>query len=77
MATILQTNQLTKHYGRHRGIIDVTCEIQEGEVFGFLGPNGAAQTARRRGSWRNELRREQVRRCRATGKTSWSLVCFE
>lgn len=50
MATILQTNQLTKHYGRHRGIIDVTCEIQEGEVFGFLGPNGAAQTARRRGS---------------------------
>lgn len=44
MATILQTNQLTKHYGRHRGIIDVTCEIQEGEVFGFLGPNGAGKT---------------------------------
>ena len=44
MATILQTNQLTKHYGRQRGIIEVICEIQEGEVFGFLGPNGAGKT---------------------------------
>lgn len=44
MTTILQTNQLTKSYGRNRGILDVTCAILEGEVFGFLGPNGAGKT---------------------------------
>ncbi len=37
MSTIIQTNQLSKSYGRSRGIIDVTFDIQEGEVFGFLG----------------------------------------
>ena len=36
MSTIIQTNQLTKSYGRNRGVIDVTFDIQEGEVFGFL-----------------------------------------
>ncbi len=41
---IVQTNQLTKHYGSSRGISDVTFAVQEGEVFGFLGPNGAGKT---------------------------------
>ena len=44
MSTIIQTNKLTKSYGRSRGIIDVTFAIEEGEVFGFLGPNGAGKT---------------------------------
>jgi len=44
MSTIIQTNQLTKSYGRSRGILAVPCAIQEGEVFGVLGPNGAGQT---------------------------------
>jgi ABC-2 type transport system ATP-binding protein len=44
MSTIIQTNRLTKSYGRSRGIIDVSFAIQEGEVFGFLGPNGAGKT---------------------------------
>jgi ABC-2 type transport system ATP-binding protein len=44
MSTIIQTNKLTKSYGRSRGIIDVTFDIQGGEVFGFLGPNGAGKT---------------------------------
>ncbi|MBV9709733.1 MAG: ABC transporter ATP-binding protein [Ktedonobacteraceae bacterium] len=44
MSAIIQTNQLTKSYGRSRGIIDVSFEIQKGEVFGFLGPNGAGKT---------------------------------
>jgi ABC-2 type transport system ATP-binding protein len=37
MAAIIQTDRLTKSYGRSRGIIDVTFGIEEGEVFGFLG----------------------------------------
>src|SRR5438067_999112 len=44
MSAIIQTNQLTKSYGKSRGIIDVTFDIQECEVFGFLGPNGAGKT---------------------------------
>jgi ABC-2 type transport system ATP-binding protein len=44
MSAIIQTRQLSKHYGRSRGIIDVTMGVEEGEVFGFLGPNGAGKT---------------------------------
>ena len=44
MTSAIQTQQLTKAYGQHRGIIDVDLEIQEGEAFGFLGPNGAGKT---------------------------------
>ena len=44
MSPIIETEQLTKFYGPHRGIVDVDLEIQPGEVFGFLGPNGAGKT---------------------------------
>src|SRR5260370_2690544 len=48
MSIIIQTKQLTKSYGRSRGIIDLTFAIQEGEGFGFLGHNGAGKTTTRR-----------------------------
>jgi ABC-2 type transport system ATP-binding protein len=44
MASVIHTEQLTKAYGAHRGIIDVDLDIAEGEAFGFLGPNGAGKT---------------------------------
>ena len=44
MTAIIQTEQLTKSYGPHRGIVDIDLEVQEGEAFGFLGPNGAGKT---------------------------------
>ena len=44
MSAIIETRQLTKHYGSQRGIIDVDLEVGQGEVFGFLGPNGAGKT---------------------------------
>jgi ABC-2 type transport system ATP-binding protein len=44
MSAVIQTEQLTKSYGSHRGIIEVDLEVQGGEVFGFLGPNGAGKT---------------------------------
>ena len=37
----IETRGLTKRYGAARGIDDVTFSITTGEVFCFLGPNGA------------------------------------
>jgi ABC-2 type transport system ATP-binding protein len=41
---VIETDGLTKLYGKHRGIEDVTFAVEPGEVFGFLGPNGAGKT---------------------------------
>lgn len=40
----IQTDKLTKSYGRNRGIIELDLQVRPGEVFGFLGPNGAGKT---------------------------------
>ncbi len=44
MTAIITAESLTKYYGRHRGIEDLTFEVAEGKTFGFLGPNGAGKT---------------------------------
>lgn len=44
MESAIQTHNLTKTYGKHRGIQDVNLDIHPGEVFGFLGPNGAGKS---------------------------------
>ena len=44
MADVIRTEQLTKSYGAHRGIIDLDLTVAETEAFGFLGPNGAGKT---------------------------------
>lgn len=41
---IIETNNLTKIYGKSRGISDVNLKIKEGEIFGFVGPNGAGKS---------------------------------
>jgi ABC-2 type transport system ATP-binding protein len=40
----IETEALTKRYGRHRGIEGVSFTVRPGEIFGFLGPNGAGKT---------------------------------
>ncbi|MEZ4518914.1 MAG: ABC transporter ATP-binding protein [Chloroflexota bacterium] len=45
---VIETNNLTVYYGRHRGIVDVDLQVLTGEVFGFLGPNGAGKTTTER-----------------------------
>ena len=40
----IQLEHLTKSYGSHRGIVDVTLEAHAGQIVGFLGPNGAGKT---------------------------------
>lgn len=44
MAPALVLEQLTKFYGRRRGVLDLSLEVRRGEVFGFLGPNGAGKS---------------------------------
>lgn len=41
---IIQTENLTKYYGKARGILDVNLSIKEGDFFGFIGPNGAGKS---------------------------------
>ena len=45
---IIETQNLTVYYGKHRGIENVNLTVKEGEVFGFLGPNGAGKTTTQR-----------------------------
>ncbi len=40
----IETQNLTKFYGKARGIIDLNLQIEPGEIFGFIGPNGAGKS---------------------------------
>ena len=40
----IQTANLTKYYGKSRGIVDLNLTVKEGEFFGFIGPNGAGKS---------------------------------
>ncbi|MCP2014842.1 sodium transport system ATP-binding protein [Deinococcus sp. HSC-46F16] len=41
---MLEIRNLSKTYGRHAALRDVSLTAGEGEVFGLLGPNGAGKT---------------------------------
>jgi ABC-2 type transport system ATP-binding protein len=41
---VIETERLSKYYGKYRGVVDLDLEVRSGEVFGFLGPNGAGKT---------------------------------
>lgn len=38
---ILEIQNLTKYYGKIRGVENLSLKLEEGEIFGFIGPNGA------------------------------------
>jgi ABC-2 type transport system ATP-binding protein len=44
MESVIQTENLTKFYGKSRGIEDVNITVRKGDIFGFLGPNGAGKS---------------------------------
>lgn len=41
---MIEVMELTKWYGKKRGVEDITFSVQEGEVVGLLGPNGAGKS---------------------------------
>jgi len=44
MEPVIETQKLTKDYGQHRGVVNLTMSINQGEIFGYLGPNGSGKT---------------------------------
>ena len=41
---MIEVNNLTKQYGRHTAVDNISFKIDAGEIVGFLGPNGAGKT---------------------------------
>lgn len=41
---VVETENLTKVYGKQKAVDGVTFSVYEGEIFGLLGPNGAGKT---------------------------------
>lgn len=41
---VLEINDVTKLYSNKRGIMDVSLSVDEGQIFGLLGPNGSGKT---------------------------------
>ena len=42
--TILEIKNLTKYYGKVKGVENLSLSLNKGEIFGFIGPNGAGKS---------------------------------
>jgi ABC-2 type transport system ATP-binding protein len=41
---MIRTHGLTKHFGRVVAVDDLELQVDEGDIYGFLGPNGSGKT---------------------------------
>lgn len=44
MTTLISAKQLTRYYGKHCAVNNVSFELEKGQIIGFLGVNGAGKT---------------------------------
>jgi len=44
VTSAIQTEGLSKRYGRRLSLADLDLDVEGGEIFGYLGPNGAGKT---------------------------------
>lgn len=44
MQVVIKTDKLTKRFGDFTAVNEITFEVYKGEIFGFLGANGAGKT---------------------------------
>ena len=41
---MIEISNLSKSYGRHKAVDQISFEVTRGEIVGFLGPNGAGKS---------------------------------
>ena len=41
---VIEIKNLTKSYGKKRGVDHISLSVEKGDIFGFLGPNGAGKS---------------------------------
>ena len=41
---MIEVSHLTKRYGTHTAIADLSFHIEKGQIYGLLGPNGAGKS---------------------------------
>ncbi|MFN3951780.1 MAG: ABC transporter ATP-binding protein [Thermaurantimonas sp.] len=44
MTKLLETRHISKKYGNHQALSDLSIQVEKGSIFGLLGPNGAGKT---------------------------------
>ena len=45
MEYAVNTNLLTKKFGQHTAVNQINLHVKRGEIYGFIGRNGAGKTA--------------------------------
>lgn len=43
---LIEVKGLTKQYGKHLAVNNISFKVEAGEILGFLGPNGAGSPQR-------------------------------
>ena len=44
MEKVIDIRDLTKYYGKHKGVEHLTLSVNRQEIYGFIGPNGAGKS---------------------------------